>query len=108
MVIKDRLIRLRIIKAAINRFIPHLLKLVPREDPLNTASRITDDVYKELQPFILSMRDDDIVPVDDNIVQLSEATRNALVYISNHDNFYEKLLEIAYSFVYFHRKEELE
>ena len=46
---KDRLIRLRIIKAVINRFAPHLLKVVPREEPLNTASRITDDIFKALE-----------------------------------------------------------
>lgn len=102
-------LKLRLVKATVNRFVPLIKKVTPRREATHFVSRVSHDAACEILKMVSYFKEEGkIIPIDDNFLNLVEAVRDAVVYVCEEDNFYRSMLEVFYSYIYMRKKQELE
>lgn len=97
-------LKLRFIKKFINATAKSLLHHAPEREPTGDTTKLIDRVAKAQLELVEAMRMTGVCPVDENIGNLIEAVRRAIIYIAEEDHFYRSQLESLIEFIYLERK----
>jgi len=102
-------IKLKLIKETVNKFVPLIRRITPKKKANHKVSHTTVELCGKMEELILQFqRDGDIIPIDDNFLNLLRAVRDAVVYVCEEDNFYRSMLETFYTLVYLKKRMEIE